>query len=129
MIVMVVLGLFCGCLFMGICFFLAAMSGVATFIVETAWICGSIAAYWRTRLKGWLLPALGFFFLSTGFMGTVTLAIFETLLPHPIYRFVGLAFWLELYISAILIAIGWGLVFKRSANKYKAKQKQYQPPS
>jgi len=105
------------------------MSGFVLFIVEIALKCCSIAAYWRTKLKGWLLPALGFFFLSTGFMGTVTLAIFEALLPHPIYRFVGLAFWLELYISAILIAIGWGLVFKRSWNKYKAKPKTVSAPS
>jgi hypothetical protein len=99
------------------------MNGFTIMIVETALMCCSIFMYWRTRLKGWLLSALGFFFLSSGFIGTVIVIILELLLPRLIYQFLGLAYKLELYISTILIAVGWGLVFKRNWDKYRAKLK------
>jgi hypothetical protein len=98
------------------------MNGFTIMIVETALMCCSVFMYWRTRLKGWLLSALGFFFLSSGFICTVIVIILELLLPHP-NEFAGSACKLELYISTILIAVGWGLVFKRNWDKYRAKLK------
>jgi len=79
--------------------------------------------YWRTRLKGWALSALGFFFLSSGFLGTVIIFLLEILFVHPVYQFLGLADDLQRYISVILVAVGWGLVFKRNWDKHQAKSR------
>jgi len=92
------------------------------FLVEAGFMCLSIVAYWRTKLKGWLLSALGFFFLSSGFMGTLIIEILKAMFPPPtIFRFVDYAFYLELYTSVVLIAIGWGLALKQSWNKHRTK--------
>ena len=103
------------------------MNGFILFLIEIVLMFCSIVAYWRTRLKGWLLSTLGFFFLSSGFICTIIVFILELLFPHPIYRFLGLAYKLELYISTILIAIGWGLVFKRNWDKHREKLKEVKP--
>jgi len=99
------------------------MNGFAIFIIETVLMCCSIYMYWRTRLKGWALSALGFFFLSTGLLGTVIIFILEISFVHPIYHFLGLADDLQRYISVILVAVGWGLVFKKNWDRCQAKSR------
>ena len=86
--------------------------------------------YWKMRLKGWFLLALGFF-LSTSCI--ISVATFDTLsifLHRQPYELLNWILNLELVVWATMVAIGLGLVLKGMWDQKKLKTvHNHQKPS
>ena len=74
-------------------------------------MCCCLFVYGKTRLKRWLLLALGIFLLTSN---VISVAIIElvSIFVFPPYKFIDLALNLELVISSVMMAIGLGLILK-----------------
>lgn len=100
-------------------FTVLAIDGYEFLLVVAVFMCLSFIAYWRTRHKGWLLSALGFFILFTSAISTLVAVALKVLSPDALINpdLGAIVTLLERCISATIIAVGWGLALKRRRKK------------